>query len=77
MSCQQCGSPIAPGEEEIVSRNVPIRPGGKYPYTRLESLQLCPECAARRKGLLPFMIWTAVLGIAGFCLLSQLLKLIL
>jgi len=61
MKCDGCGCQFSPREARTESRNVPIRPGSRHAYTRIEVLTLCPNCIASRATTRRFIIGLVLL----------------
>lgn len=61
MKCDGCGCQFPAREAETATRNEAIRPGGRYPYTKIVTMTLCPDCVASRAATRQFVIWVVVL----------------
>jgi hypothetical protein len=61
MKCDGCGCQFSAREAETATKNEPVSPAGRMPYTKLVAMVLCPDCVASRAATRRFVTWMVVL----------------
>jgi hypothetical protein len=69
MKCDGCGGQFSARDAEMATRNEPVKPAGRMPYTELVTMTLCPECVASRAGTRQFAYWVVGLFVGGTLLI--------
>lgn len=65
MKCDGCGRQFSARDAETATRNEAIRPAGRWAYTKIVVMTLCPDCAASRAVTQRFVYWFVALVAAG------------
>jgi hypothetical protein len=69
-----CGRQFDAREAEFASRNEPISPGGRRPYTKLVWLYLCPSCGGSRRNTLWFIVLSMLFVFLGGAIVGLLTR---
>jgi hypothetical protein len=72
MKCDRCGCQFPAHEASTATYNEAVKQPGRWPYTEIRRITLCPSCTASRSSLLRFYVLLAAIVILALAIYSAL-----